>query len=238
MTVGYNPKIVTNGLILCLDAANPKSYPGSGTTWTDVIGKRTATLTNGPTYSASNKGRIQFDGTNDYATFGDIKLVEQANKTISAWVYITSTLSAVAGIVDKEYDVSPNYGGWGFWAGPITGGNGLWFWTQSNKDLKDTKVLSINTWYNVAVAWNNSTKSASFYVNGLLSSTATDATITENASNAVPLTVGTFRGASATYGGGSGFFPGYISNAMIYNRILTVSEISSNFNSLRGRYGV
>ena len=63
----YGPRIVSNGLVLCLDAANKRSYPGTGTTWTDLSGNsNNGTLTNGPTFSAGNMGSILFDGTNDY----------------------------------------------------------------------------------------------------------------------------------------------------------------------------
>ena len=62
----YNPHIVTDGLVLALDAGNTKSYPGSGTTWTDTVGGNTGTLTNGPTYSSGDGGSIVFDGSNDY----------------------------------------------------------------------------------------------------------------------------------------------------------------------------
>ena len=66
MATDYNPSIVTDGLVLCLDAANTKSYPGSGTTWTDISGKGyDGTLTNGPTFSSDNLGCIVFDGSND-----------------------------------------------------------------------------------------------------------------------------------------------------------------------------
>jgi hypothetical protein len=59
--------IVTNGLALYLDAGNASSYPGSGTNWTDLSSNgRNGTLTNGPTYSATNGGSIVFDGTNDF----------------------------------------------------------------------------------------------------------------------------------------------------------------------------
>ena len=61
----YQP-IVTDGLVICLDAANTKSYPGSGTTWTDTIGGNVGTLTNGPTFNSANAGYIAFDGTDDY----------------------------------------------------------------------------------------------------------------------------------------------------------------------------
>ena len=63
MGVAYNSRIITENLVLCLDAANSKSYPGSGTTWTDLSGNgNNATLTNGPTYSSANGGSIVFDG--------------------------------------------------------------------------------------------------------------------------------------------------------------------------------
>ena len=66
MAIFYNPRTITDGLVLCLDAANRKSYPGSGTTWTDLSGRgNTGTLTNGPTYSSANGGSIVFDGTDD-----------------------------------------------------------------------------------------------------------------------------------------------------------------------------
>ena len=61
------PEIAESGLVLALDAGNLKSYPGSGTTWTDLSGGgNTGTLTNGPTYSSANGGSLVFDGTNDY----------------------------------------------------------------------------------------------------------------------------------------------------------------------------
>ena len=65
MGVNYNPKIVTDGLVLCYDAANDRSYPNTGTTWTDLAGSNDGTLTNGPTFDTTNGGSIVFDGTND-----------------------------------------------------------------------------------------------------------------------------------------------------------------------------
>ena len=66
MSLFHSPRIVTDGLVLCLDAGNTKSYPGSGTTWTDLSGRRNnGTLTNGPTFDSANGGSIVFDGTND-----------------------------------------------------------------------------------------------------------------------------------------------------------------------------
>ena len=88
MGVAYNSRIVTDGLALCLDAANSKSYPGSGSTWTDLSGNgNNATLTNGPTYSSANGGSIVFDGVNDYvAPTGLTNALWQGNWTVSFWV--------------------------------------------------------------------------------------------------------------------------------------------------------
>ena len=69
MGLAHSPKIVTNGLVLCLDAGNTKSYPGSGTAWTDLSGRgNNGTLTNGPTYSSTNGGSVVFDAVDDYVT--------------------------------------------------------------------------------------------------------------------------------------------------------------------------
>jgi hypothetical protein len=68
MGIAYNPAIIRSNLVLCLDAANPKSYPGSGTTWTDLSGfGNNGTLINGVGYSSDNLGSLSFDGVNDYA---------------------------------------------------------------------------------------------------------------------------------------------------------------------------
>ena len=69
MGTSYNPRIVTNGLVLCLDAANKRSYPGAGTTWTDLSHNPTnLTLYNGLSYSDEGNGSLLFDGTDDYAS--------------------------------------------------------------------------------------------------------------------------------------------------------------------------
>ena len=65
MGLTHSPKIVTDGLVLCYDAANTRSYPGTGTTWTDLAGSNDGTLTNGPTFDTTNGGSIVFDGTDD-----------------------------------------------------------------------------------------------------------------------------------------------------------------------------
>ena len=69
-SLGIGGQIVTDGLVLCLDAANKDSYPGSGTTWSDLAGSNNGTLTNGPTFDSGNGGSLVFDGVNDTVTMG------------------------------------------------------------------------------------------------------------------------------------------------------------------------
>ena len=73
MGVFAGPEIVEDGLVLALDAGNTKSYPGSGTTWTDLSGNgNNGSLVNGVGYNSGNLGSLSFDGVNDYVNFGNI----------------------------------------------------------------------------------------------------------------------------------------------------------------------
>ena len=108
MATDYNPSIVTDGLVLCVDAANTKSYPGSGTTWTDISSKgNNGTLTNGPTFSSGNGGAIVFDGTNDYVDFGS-QVANLSTSTISFWIKLQNNDSR--NYVIQSYTANSNNG--------------------------------------------------------------------------------------------------------------------------------
>jgi len=108
--LAHSPRIITDGLVLCLDAGNPKSYPGSGTTWTDLSGNgNNGTLTNGPTYNSGNLGSLVFDGVNDYVNLGDLDL--PAPFTLSIWFKGNTTQSQqYCGLLNKSS--STNFGAW------------------------------------------------------------------------------------------------------------------------------
>ena len=109
MGIAYNPRVVTDGLVLCLDAGNVKSYPGSGTTWTDLSGKgNTGTLTNGPTYSSANGGSIVFDGVDDRVSGTSFNTGQ--NFTINAWIYPTLLGTTRRAIVANSYPYSGRAG--------------------------------------------------------------------------------------------------------------------------------
>lgn len=220
--------INANGLVFYIDAANSSSYPGSGTSWTDLTGTaiQAGALQNSPTYSSA--GYFTFNGTNNYVNYGNSTLgVEQHDKTMCAWIYPTAFSTSPIGILDKDADTTH---GWGFW---LSASGKLWFWPASNLDIIDSgsASVSLNTWNFVSVSWSNSGKTAKFYYNGTYSASGTT-TGTEGASTSSQnLVVGTIRNGSMAY------FTGRIANVALYNRVLSDAEILANFNLKRSKFG-
>ena len=103
MAYSYGPSIVKSGLVLALDAANRKSYPGSGTVWSDLSGNNiTGSLVNGPTYSSANGGSIVFDGTNDYVNCGDLPIFRISSQITLEAFFNISTYVNWSGIIGKS----------------------------------------------------------------------------------------------------------------------------------------
>jgi len=209
------PNLISNGLVLNLDAGNSTSYSGSGTTWTDISGwgSATGTLTNGPTYSSSYSGYIIFDGVNDYVDLGSPSALAVHNQTISVW-FNTSTIA-------PQYQLlygTNNYPKFYLANGALYGYQG---------PAATSSVISINTWYNAVMTCNSS--GTSYYLNGAFVSSSTGIS---NSATPNTATIGKDPSSSGQY------FTGNISAVQIYNRILTASEITQNFNALRWRYNI
>lgn len=220
MGLSHSPRIVTNGLVLALDAGNTKSYPGSGTTWTDLSGSALNGTLNGPTYNSDNLGNLIFDGSNDTVT------------TSSTTISLTAGFTAMMGIKWN------NFGGGSFQFNAAPGfinfynGNSsnLRWETYQGNATSSTQSLSTGKIYFVAgtfsgVASNGSTGTAKIYINGTLDKTATLAA-------AASIT------SSFTLGEYAGYTNGTIYNFIFYNRELIAAEIQQNFNALRGRFGL
>ena len=94
------PSLVTNGLVLNLDAGNSASYVGSGTTWNDLVGSNHGTLINGPIFNTGNGGSIVFDGIDDVISFGNILNMGLNSWTMSCWVKFDGGLGTM-GIMGK-----------------------------------------------------------------------------------------------------------------------------------------
>jgi len=217
--LSHSPSLVLSGLTLCLDAGNTKSYPGSGTTWTDLSGNgNTGTLTNGPTYSSANGGYIVFDGVDDYVDTGKTATqlgVYDADYTFDAWVYPTN-LDSDKTMFGTDQAASRQGLHLVFRGGAIYQGH-------YGSDFSAGSA-TINAWNNISYTYIKSSGLASIYKNGVLQGSGTIASFIGTTN----VLLG--RWASTNYFSGTG------SNYKIYNKALSAAEVSQNFNALRGRY--
>ena len=102
MGIGAGANAVEDGLVFCVDAANKRSYPGTGTTWTDLTGENNGTLTNGPTFSSDNRGSIEFDGSDDHVLL-DNDIVLGTASSITVWVRDLGSTGIIAGSSNSNY---------------------------------------------------------------------------------------------------------------------------------------
>jgi len=225
MAIVYNTSIVRSGLVVHLDAANPKSYPGSGTTWNDLSGNSdNSTLTNSPTYDSTNKGSFVFNGTN-YAVQTTSKSTAVTEATFTAWMKRNGSQSEYAGIVFCRGVIAT---GFNFYSTNNTLG---YHWNNGGPTYTYNSGLLVpdGAWCMVAVTITST--AATFYLcqnSGI--TTATN--ITAHASTTLNLyRIGSDSGAVR-------LFNGNMSSASIYNRALTALDINQNFEATRGRYGV
>jgi len=221
MAISRGPKIVTNGLVLALDAADRNSYLGSGTTWTDLSGNNnTGVLTNGPTFNASNRGSISFDGINQCVVVNsNASILPTTAYTKVAWFYATNFATG------NNIISGGNSGQHAFW---LAGGNKLNSGHNGNwSTVVSTTTLSLNTWYFGAVTFNTTTGWI-LYLNG----------VSENTNVSTTTFVGNGEILLAAYSTGANVFTGRIACGLIYNRVLTATEILRNYNATKTRFGL
>ena len=216
------PKIVTNGLVLHLDAGQQSSYNG-GTTWRDLSGLgNNGTLVNGVGYSSANGGSLTFNGSNQYVTLSNLQVLTQI--TVSAWVktnnivneqMVFSTGSSSSSRIQFEFWTSKL----NFQVNAFNSGN-----------YGNTTFLS-STWYNIVAVYDISNLIRIYYVNSKF-----DGNLTENES--LPSASFSIGAIGRDTSSSSYYFNGNISQVSIYKRALTASEIQQNFQALRGRFGI
>jgi len=225
MGTNYSPKIVTDGLVLCLDAANPKSYPGSGTTWYDLSGNgNDGTLVNGVGYDSVNNGSMVFDGVDDYVITPFTRQLLGDNLTIRVFYKYSGVIddkhSAIIGSIDPS-------GGTEFYIGNPP--NGMSIGIQDGNYVSNFVTGSNafdGNWHEIIYIYENNI--GKVYLDGIFKNSRT----MSKANNEEQIVIG-FEQESYGY-----YYDGNISNVQFYNRALTDTEIKQNFNALRGRYGL
>lgn len=237
MAFHYSPRAITNGLVLALDAANPLSYPGSGTTWYDLSGNNLhMSLLNGPTFS---NGTLVFDGVDDYAERTGVGLafssftvdtfVQPTSNPGSYKAFFSSTLASyddywfginwdmgpysTANFDDINLEVSRGYGGF------------------YDRDVM-TSSFPFSTWTHLAVVIDSVNDTYTQYVNGQQDYTGTYLGTTTNFDR--------IRIGARYYSGGAqgSFFPGKIAKTSLYNRALSAAEVLQNYNAIKARFNL
>ena len=220
----HSPKIVTSGLVLCLDAANKLSYPGTGTSWYDLSGNaNTGTLTNGPTFSGGNGGCIVFDGVDDYINIlNNSSFNVTDNISVEMWVRIETTQSNNLGFLIKYANGYLFYiaGVNNTFAFDSRNGDGTYYRTTGTTNIKD------GVWK--YLVGQKSGLSYKVYVNGVLEGSTTANSVGSIAGN-VNLKLGTDDGT---------YLNGRIGTFKIYNRALSATEVLQNYNATKSRFGL
>jgi hypothetical protein len=219
MALTHSPSIVTNGLVLCLDAGNRKSYPGTGTTWTDLSGAgNAATILNqgadnaGTIYSSTNGGYITFDGGDDRATS---TLPALTSYTTSAWVRLRNFSSGERQLFQTANGIG------------LSVLSNLFMFYNGNVNSTIQTVVS-NSWYNwVMTTTNTPSNSTKMFINNVADG---------NFANYGAITAGNITLAATNTI--QRVLSCDIAIFSIYNRALTATEIAQNYNALKGRYGL
>jgi hypothetical protein len=218
------PQIVTSGLILHLDAANPKSYTGTGATWSDLSGNRNnGTLTNGPSFSSANMGSIGFDGVNDYV---DISTIINLTNPLTICAFVNTSI-----VTGTQVIYGPSANGQDNWLS--LSNNRIQLFATQTSDVNNFSIISntnieANKWYHITGIVNNNV--TSIYVNGVF----------EVASSTQAFTVGGWNSTARIGQRATGQFPfnGRIASVQGYNRALSATEVLQNFNAIKSRYGL
>jgi hypothetical protein len=233
MSYANGPRIVTDGLVLHLDAANRKSYPGSGTSWNDLSGNgNNGTLVNGVGYNSGNLGSLVFDGVNDYVRILNPYKDYTNQITVEWWTKRNGNL--------------PLGSGWGLSQEGADQPSNTFFLMHANNNtdmIFYVRDILANSWRNLTIGTVDTTpcymvgtitsSAINVYKNGVLTNTGTG--LSGNMSTYSTPVI--HLGKDSRYSSGR-FYNGSIYNAKIYNRALTAAEIQQNYNALKGRYGL
>ena len=243
-----NTPVYNNGLVLNLDAGNANSYPGTGTTWFDLASGNNGTLTNGPTYDIANGGSIVFDGVNDYVVTNDTSFRFGNKFSMNLWFYWDGLNKTNNSLFSKRMGSAGNYNQYamGISNGDTQyGGTGkvLFFYARVDGstggndpfDVSITYTLPTAGFYNACIVMD--TNSQKLYVNGILvgSNSKNLSGKTYNIAGR-ELILGAARGENAT--DLIAYASTKINRFSVYSYSLTETEVISNFNSTRGRFGL
>ena len=225
------PNIVTDGLVLYLDAANTKSYVSGSTTWIDIAARNNGTLVNGPTFNGANGGSIVFDGINDYVDFGINPQINAINTYTFSFVISSPSINSnyrlmftrALNYTSQNSDIE------------IYGGNGgiQLVHNRNNGGTRAAEIITAlpNSVIGVLdVVYDSSISSWLCYYNSILRNTFT--------SIVPPLTTNTYMSNIGTFFANSSYLRGNLYSFKLYNRPLSATEVLQNYNATKTRFGL
>ena len=234
MAGNVSPNLVTNGLVLCYDPANTKSFVSGSTTLFDLTSsKDDGLLINGPTFNSENGGSIVFDGTNDLVQGSGISNI--TSFTISIWFKMTGpgSTGGVNIIYNSLFGINSgnrrilvsNSTNTGQTEGRILvqmGGSNYF------SDNNSSGLTITNSWNNVVYTFSSNV--ATLYINGIIQTTQSNSSVTFPDAN---IYLGAYNNPITAYA-----MKGNISQSSVYNRALSDSEVLQNFNATKSRFGL
>lgn len=221
----YGPKIVTDGLVLCLDAGNTKSYPRSGTIWRDISGRgNNGTLTNGAIFSNTNGGSIAFDGSNDFILIPDNNVFDfgTGDFAVEIWANFNTLSGSPTLFLFRTY---------------FTGNNGFLFYVTSAGALsiyttglfsESVASVRINRWQHLVFT---RIAGISYLYNNTVIRDSRAFTFNISVNNSVVIGLDTQFGTDP--------LGGRVSSARVYSgKGLTANEVLQNYNATKGRFNL
>ena len=257
MGLAHSPRLVTDKLEVCIDAANTKSYPGSGTSVVDISRHdRDATLANGAAINTGSDGVVSFvfDGTNDHATFSTsvnsvisqhkdcsfsiwVRVHDDADNTIIAHPKLSANSPFILWYDFEQTGTVRNTGGSDIGGGTdkvlsvmVTDSGAEFRYTTENNVLQNMNGLL--PWYNICVVLDPSNNKFYTYVNGKLK-----ALFNSSSCDGIKSSSSNFDLGSGTVSGNS-TLNGNIAQFSVYSKALSETEVVQNYNALKGRFGI
>lgn len=241
MALHHNPRIVTEGLEILLDAADPVSYPGSGTTWYDIVGGKNYTPDNNtPDFNTNGVAYVDFEassnpGDNLKSSAGYSGINTQNSYTRTAWFTNESNSSfrpiignVVGNNIDMALAIDNSRLHYRQYTNTYTDGT-----TNGDYGVSGNVTLEFNTWYFGVIAVDRAARRLDMYINGVLDRSTTINLIGNSSSSTVLI-----GGPDSDSYSGARMFDGKVASVMHYNRVLTAEEILQNYLATKSRFGL
>jgi hypothetical protein len=215
------PNIVTDGLIFAIDAGSERSYPGSGTTATDLAGTNTVALVNGVSYNPNQGGKWGFDGIDDQIVLNSGTALVVNDFTITQWIQFPASTSKMS-IGGGNYQGGSSYKGY-IWYRSTQGEIRVTMDNETGAVFNVASSVYCNKWSQITATRSGS--AYKLYIDGI----QVNVTRTGSTNDFSIRTIG--WSYSDSYA-----FSGNISNTLIYNTVLTDAEVLQNYNAQKNRF--